>query len=609
VKRFLVGTLAVATMGVALFLVPTIWLKPWSIDHFYARVFIRFAARHPELLTQLGMLDGTPLDFHSGKLDDYSVASQREDARFGQRQLEILRRYDRSRMSAGQRLSSQVMEWFLVDQAEGNRFMFHDYPVNQLFGVQSSLPNFMITLHPMKRPQDAENYVRRVHGFGVAIDQVIDGMRLRERMKIIPPRFVLAKVLVEMRGFAGRSAVENPLHTNFVAKADSIRKLDLTRRRELAARLAREIEQTVYPAYGRLIAYCEHLESVATDDDGVWKLPDGAAFYAHCLKSRTTTDLPADSIHAIGLREVARIQAQMKAILQAQGYPSADLAATMNRLDAEPRFHYAGGDSARARVLADYQAIIDDADRRVGALFDVRPKTRVTVERVPPFKEATSPGAYYNAPSMDGKRPGTFFANLRDPHETVTYGMRTLAYHEAVPGHHFQLTIAQELRGVPFFRKIIPFTAYAEGWGLYAERLALENGFHPTPYDSLGALQAELFRAVRLVVDTGIHRYRWTRQQAIDYMVANTGMQTLLVVTEIERYIVIPGQACAYKAGQLAILALRERAQERLGPRFDIKKFHNVVLTNGALPLSLLEQVVDQWIAAERRSHAAESRG
>ncbi len=608
-KRFLLSALTVLVIATAVFLVPTIWFKPWSIDHFYARVFIRYALRHPELLTQLGMLDGTPFDFHSDKLDNYSVAFQEEDARFAERQLAFLRSYDRSRMNPSQRLSYQVLEWFLADQVQGHRFMYHDYPVNQLFGAQSSLPDFMINQHPLKRPKDAENYLKRVNGFGVAIDQVIEGLKLREQKHVIPPRFVLVKVLTEMRGFAGKPAAENPLYTNFDTKAAAIKKLDPAKRRELLAKLGSEIEHTVYPAYGRLIDYCAHLESVATDDDGVWKLPDGQAFYAYCLKSRTTTDLSADTLHAIGLREVDRIQAQMKTILKAQGHPTKDLAATMNRLNTEPRFHYVDDDSARIRLLADYQSIIDDANQRVGAMFDVRPKTGVKVERVPPFKEATAPGGYYNAPAISGGRPGTFFANLRDPKETVKYAMRTLAYHEAIPGHHFQISIAQELKGVPFFRKVIPFTAYVEGWGLYAERLALENGFHPTPYDSLGALQAELFRAVRLVVDTGIHQDHWTRQQAIDYMTTNTGMQTAPVVTEIERYIVAPGQACAYKVGQLEILALRQHAMDRLGSRFDIKKFHDVVLTNGALPLGLLEQVVDEWITTELRSGTAESKG
>ena len=608
-KRFLAGLAAVVAIAAVVFLVPTIWFKPWSIDHLYARVFLRYALRHPELLTQLGMLDGTPLDHYSDKLDDYSVAAQEEDARFAERQLAILRRYDRSHMDAHQRLSCQVLEWFLADQVEGRPFRFHDYPVNQLFGVQSGLPDFMINQHPLKRPGDAEHYVQRVGRFGVAIDQVIEGLRLRERQQVIPPRFVLDEVLAEMRGFTRKPATENPLYAHFATGAAAIAMLDSTRRVALAGRLAGEIEHTVYPAYGRLIAACVHLRTLATDDDGVWKLPQGDAFYAHCLKSRTTTDLSADTLHAVGLGEVDRIQAEMKAILAAQGYPTGDLAATMNRIHAEPRFHYPSGDSARSRLLADYRHIIDDADRRVGALFDLRPRAGVEVRRVPAFKEATAPGGYYNAPAMGGGRPGTFFANLRDPAETATYTMRTLAYHEAIPGHHFQISIAQELKGVPFFRKIIPFTAYVEGWGLYAEHLALEHGFHPTPYDSLGALQSELFRAVRLVVDTGIHHDRWTRQQAIDYMIAQTGMPKASVVTEVERYIVSPGQACAYKVGELEILALRQRAMDRLGPRFDLKKFHDVVLSNGALPLALLDQVVDAWIDDERRAADVRAKG
>jgi len=608
-KRFLLTAFALLVVAAAVFLVPTLWFKPWSIDHFYGRVFIRFAMKHPMLLTQLGMLDGTPLDFHSGKLDDFSVAAMKDDARFGERQLEILRSYDRSRMTPSQRLSCQVLEWFLADQVEGNKFMFHDYPVNQLFGIQSGLPDFMINQHPLKRPKDAETYVERIERFGVAIDQVIEGLRVREQKGVIPPRFVLDKVLIEMRGFIGKPATENPLYAHFEAGTDSLKGLDAAKRRALLTRLASVIEHTVYPAYGRLILTAEQLHARATDDDGVWKLPDGAAFYDYCLKSRTTTTLGADSLHAIGLREVERIQGQMRGILETQGYAAASLGETMNRLQAEPRFHYADDDSARAHIVADYQSIIDDANRRVGALFDVRPKSTVRVERVPPFKEATAPGGYYNPPAIGGGRPGTFFANLRDPGETAKPGMRTLAYHEAIPGHHFQISIAQELKGVPFFRKIIPFTAYVEGWGLYAERLALENGFHPTAYDSLGALQAELFRAVRLVVDTGIHHDHWTRAQAIDYMVKNTGMAESAVVTEIERYIVNPGQACAYKVGQLEILALRRHAMDRLGSRFDIRKFHNVVLTNGALPMELLGQVVDEWIERELRATATQAKG
>ncbi len=281
--------------------------------------------------------------------------------------------------------------------------------------------------------------------------------------------------------------------------------------------------------------------------------------------------MTAEEIHRLGLEEVARLQTDMRVILEREGHPTDDLAATMNALNEEERFLYPDSDEGRQQVLADYQAIIDEIDAGLAGLFDVRPESGVQVDRVPEFLQATAPGAYYNSPPFDGSKPGTFYVNLRDVKEIPKFGMRTLAYHEAIPGHHFQIAVAQELEGVPFFRKVVPFTAFVEGWALYAEYLAAEHGFQDDPYDRLGYLTAQLFRAVRLVVDTGIHAKRWTRQEALDYMLANTGMPEGDVVAEIERYIVNPGQACAYKVGQLEILALRQArrgaARRRLRPR------------------------------------------
>ncbi len=608
-KRMALGLAVTLFIAGGVFLVPTIWLKPWSIDHYYARVFLRFALRHPMMLSSLGLFDGTPLDFYSDKLDDLSPAFERKEARFVDDELRTLRGYDRGRMSPRDRLSYDVLEWFLVDQQQNNRFLFHDYPVNQLFGIQSGLPDFMMNIHPLRRPRDAERYVTRVSKFGVAFDQVLAGLKLRESKGVVPPRFVVRKVLVEIQGFVSKPPRENPLFTHFVAKTDSIRGLAAQRRKRLEQQLEAVIRDTVYPAYQRLIEYQEHLQQVATDDDGVWKLPEGGAFYDQCLRDHTTTDLSADSIHALGLDEVTRIQQEMRRILQARGYHANDLAAAMHQVMEDPRFRFASGDSGRAQVIAAYQAILDDAERRVGVLFDVRPKAGIQIRRVPAFKQATSPGAYYQPSSIGGGRPGIFYVNLRDPAETKRPEMRTIAYHEGIPGHHFQISIQQELKGVPFFRRILPFTAYAEGWGLYAERVGYEGGFHQDAYDSLGALQGELFRAVRLVVDTGIHRQRWTRQQAIEYMSRNTGIAEPEVVTEIERYIVSPGQACAYKVGQLKILELRERARQRLGARFDIRRFHDVVLENGSLPLRLLERLVDDWIQDQLKRPAPGERG
>jgi len=601
--------LAIVLVALAVFLIPTLWLRPWSIDHFYARVFASFALRHPMILSQIGVLDGTPFDFYGDKIDDLSPAAMEREMKFAEDNLKMLRSYDRGRMTPQQRLSAEVLDWFLDDQVRQKKFMWHDYPLNQMFGAQSEIPDFMINTHPLKKPKDAENYVTRVSKIGIAVDQILAGVRLRDSLKVVPPRFVMSEVLDQMRNFAGKPPKENPLYTHFAAVTDTMRGLEHLKREALLKQLEQDLTTIVIPAYQRMIAEAEHLEGEATADDGCWKLPDGDAYYAAMLRSNTTLDLPPDTIHALGLREVARIQGMMRTLLHANGYPSKDVAAAFDQLRKEPRFHYPANDSGRAMILHDYQAIIDDADKRVGSLFDVRPKAGVRVQRVPAFKDSTAPGGYYQAATISGSRPGTFFANLHDPHETVKPAMRTLAYHEAIPGHHFQISIAQELKGVPFFRRILPFTAYSEGWGLYAEQLALENGFQPTAYDSLGAYQAELFRAVRLVVDTGIHRMHWTREQAIAYMKANTGMSENDVTREVERYIVLPGQACAYKVGELEIMALRQRAMDRLGPRFDIRKFHDVVLTNGALPLGLLEQVVDEWIASEAQGASQKAKG
>jgi uncharacterized protein (DUF885 family) len=272
----------------------------------------------------------------------------------------------------------------------------------------------------------------------------------------------------------------------------------------------------------------------------------------------------------------------------------------MAKLAKSPAQLYPDTDQGRAQILVDYQRIIDEITAGLDPHFGIKPKAGVEVLRVPPFKEKTAPGAYYNAPPHDGSKPGRFYANLHDIRDTPKYRMRTLAYHEAVPGHHLQIAIAQEAKGLPFFRSIIPFTAYLEGWGLYAERLAWEAGYQKDPLDNLGRLQDEMFRAVRLVVDTGLHSKRWTREQAIDYMVANTGMSEPAVVIEIERYLVQPGQALAYKVGMLKILELRERAKTTLGSKFDIREFHDEVLKNGAMPLAVLEQVIDAYVARKK---------
>jgi uncharacterized protein (DUF885 family) len=338
--------------------------------------------------------------------------------------------------------------------------------------------------------------------------------------------------------------------------------------------------------------------AAAAQGAGVDRLPDGAAYYAASLKQMTTTDYTPAQVHALGLSEVARVGAEMDTLLKSQGLVDGTVAARVQALHKDPRFLLPNTDEGRRQLLAKYQQILDEVNARMPEYFRTVPTTKLSVERVPIAAEKGSAGAYYQPAAMDGSRPGVFFANLRDVQETATWTMKTLAYHEGIPGHHFQISIAQNLKDLPLIRQQTLYSSYAEGWALYAERLAAEIGMYKDdPFGDLGRLEAEMFRSTRLVVDTGLHAEGWSREQAIAYMVGTTGMNESEVISEVERYMGQPGQACAYKVGQIKILELRERAKSALGPKFNLKAFHAVVLENGGVPLTLLDTLVDEWIA------------
>lgn len=601
------GLFAVLLLIAGALLAHTIWFKPIKIGWFYERVFLEYAIKDPQMLSQLGLFEQLGIRGHNARLTDASEARETEMIEKLKRDLATLRSYDREALSPQQQLSYDILENFLAVQADGERWRLHNYPINQLFGIQNGLPTFMATTHRVDDRKGAEHYIARLAQFDKRLDQAVDSVKRREAAGIIPPTFVVEKVLSEMRAFAATPARENILFTaldTHLGKLLESGELDEAGRESLRDQAVEEIENTVYPVYGRMIAYYEELLPKTSGNNGVWALPDGGEFYNYQIRSMTTTRMSADEIHAIGLAEVARIGSEMDTILRGAGYEEGTIGERIWQIKAEPNQLYPDSDEGRAQILVDYQAIIDEIDQGLEPFFDVRPKMGVKVERVPEFREKTAPGAYYNAPSMDGARPGVFYANLRDVSEIPRFGMRTLAYHEGIPGHHFQIAIMQELKGVPMFRRLLPFTAFSEGWALYTEQLAWELGYQDDPLDNLGRLQGEMFRAVRLVVDTGMHAKRWTREQAIDYMIEHTGMGQKEVTSEIERYLVMPGQALAYKIGMLKILQLRERAQRELGESFDIRQFHNVVLTNGSLPLEILEQVVDAWIAERKATDA-----
>jgi len=595
--KWLLRLLVLVVVVAGVFFVHVWYFKPYKIDWFYGRVFGQFALQSPELLSNMRILPAWA-DFYSDKLDDASPAHEAAMAEMIKQDVETLHRYDRNALDRDGQLSYDVLDYFLSIQVEGDRFRDHDFPVNQMAGIQSSLPSFMSETHQVNNRHDADAYIARLDKFPQKFDQVIEGLRLRESKGVLPPKFTVDGVLKQMDGFVGVPAEQNMLYTSFKEKLDKIAPEQIAQadRDALLARVAASVQNSVYPAYHSLIDYFTSLQPKAQRNDGAWSLPDGDAYYAWCVRMHTTTDMTSEQVHTLGLSEVARISGEMDAILKDKGLVEGSIGARVQQLAHAPESTFPSTPEGKAAMLKQYQAILDEVNSGLGDAFDVRPKLGVQVKAVPAFAEKTAPGAYYEPGSFDGTRPGTFFANMRDTSETPKFAMRTLAYHEGIPGHHFQISIAQELQGVPFFRRVLPFTAYAEGWALYSERLAWELGFEKDPLDNLGRLRDEMMRGVRLVVDSGIHYKHWSREQAIAYMMENTGMAESDVTAEIERYFVDPGQALAYKAGMLKILELREKAKQALGPKFTLAKFHDQVLTHGALPLALLERVIDDWI-------------
>jgi len=592
--------LGIGTGGLLLvvgaFVVNSIWFKPIFIEVFFERAFLEFALQSPQSLSSMRLLEGMGIRGHNADLDDISPARTEWFADLVDEDLDVLHRYDRDKLQGQKALSYDIMEFFLQQQTGGREFMWHGYPVNQMGGVQNWFPTFMSTIHHIGDKLDCEHYVSRLSQSPRYFTQLLDDLRLRESKNIVPPRFAVEKVLTEMQGFVGKPPTENILYTSFAEKTAELEDLSETDRNALLGGVERQIHDSVYPAYRELIAYFELLGQKATTNHGVWKLPNGEGYYAQKLHEHTTTGQSGDEIHQIGLQEVARISSEMDAILRAQGYSEGTVGERMVALGEEERFLYSDDDAGRQQLLDDFQVIIDEIDAGMSKMFDLKIESKVEVKRIPEFREDGAALAYYQGPSQDGSRPGVFYLNLRDVKEHPTWSLRTLAYHEAIPGHHYQTAIQSELKGVPQFRKFLGFTAFSEGWGLYAERLAWEAGYQEDPFSNLGRLKDEMLRAVRLVVDTGLHQKRWTREQAIDYMVTYTGSRLTDATTEIERYMVWPGQATAYKVGMLKILELRERAKNTLGDGFDIRDFHRAVLQNGDVPLFLLEREIDRYI-------------
>jgi uncharacterized protein (DUF885 family) len=571
-----------------------------QLEQLLERLFQHMLDQSPETVTSLG-LDNGPSAYQKSQLDDCSAARAIKAREETTRQLAELKRIDRAQLSGMDAVNydAVVYLWERVDDI-GRRFAFGSpewaspYVVSQLDGSYQRVPDFLDSQHTIETPEDAEAYLARLQAFATAVDQESERVQLDADQGTIAPTFVLAKALLQLKALRAMPAADTVLVRSLVRRA-----AEKGLSGDWGGRAKQIVETQIAPALEGQIATLERLRAQATHEAGVWKLRDGDAFYQSALGLQTTTSLSADEIHQLGLEQVSDLSGRIDAVLRQQGLTQGSVSERIQELGRDPRFLYPNTDEGRALLLAELNAQIKTLQGRLPRVFGALPRAAVEVKRVPPEIEAGAPGGYYQPPSLDGSRPGAYYINLRDTAEWPKWTLPTLTYHEASPGHHLQLTLALEAENLPLLRRVLGFTAYAEGWALYAEQLADELGMYAgDPFGYVGYLQSFLFRAARLVVDTGLHAKRWTREQAIDWMGATTGDPESAVITEVERYCVWPGQACSYKVGHQVWLRVRESAKARLGDRFDIRGFHDAALLSGAMPLEVLERVIENWAAS-----------
>lgn len=573
----------------ALALSPKVETESERLNAFFERVYQENIKRSPVSQSYLGIK--TDYD----KWDDESDANAIKEFELAQRDLEELRKFDKSKLDAQTLLSYRIFENMMARRAAAFQYRRYGYIFDQMNGEQSSIPAFLINIHRVTSKADAEAYVKRLQGVAALMDQHVAEAREREKLGVLPPKWVYPYIVSDARNLLtgapfDTSGKDSTLLEDFKAK---VARLDIPQAEKdmLLADASAALLASVKPAYEKVIALMTEQEARATNDDGAWKFPNGQAFYNERLKFHTTTDLTPRQIHDLGLSQVERIHGEMRKIMAQVGFKGS-LQEFFAFVRTDPRFYYPNTDAGRQDYLAEATKRIDAIKLSLPAFFGTLPNAPLQVKQVEAFREKSAGKAFYQRPAPDGSRPGVYYVNLYDMADMSKTEIEALVYHEGLPGHHLQLAIATELKDVPKFRKFGGFTAYSEGWGLYTEELAKDMGFYQDPYSDFGRLQLELWRACRLVVDSGIHDKHWTREQAIQYLKDNTPNPEGDIVKAIERYIVFPGQATAYMVGKLEIMKLRSEAKARLGDRFDIRAFHDAVLKSGAVPLDILRENV-----------------
>jgi len=601
VKRGLLGLLGATGVGmvVAAF---WFWFTPVGVSNYINKVTIQVAMDSPELITRLGLIDNTVLDFHSGKLADYTKEADERSLEKLRNAREGLDKYGPEGLKGQELLSWKIAAWFFDEWLVDAEMKHSGYRVNQISGVTVNLPEFLTDAHAIIDRRSADRYLSRLSEFGRVLREVRDRVIDDRNHGVIPPDFVIEKSLTGMRRFISEGAAQNVLVTDFASRLSEVDEISAEDQSVLVMDAQARVASEVIPGYEGMIALFEEFATQTNHDAGIWRIPNGEAIYRHRLRSSTTTDYTPDEIHDIGLAEVVRIEGEMHAILDTQQIPDGDIATRVRVVMEDPSQQFANTDAGREEMIAYLESFDAKVMARVADFFITIPPQPLEIVRVPVHAQDSSAGGYYSSPALDGSRPGRFYINQKNTADNPRWTLPTLMIHEGSPGHHFQLSASQLIEDVPLLRRLSPFNAFTEGWALYSERIAKTDMglYDDDPLGDLGRLQAEMFRAVRLVVDTGIHAKRWSREEAIDYMLAKTGMTEDEVTREIERYSVWPGQATGYKTGQLAILELREAAEAALGESFDIRQFHELLLMNGAMPLALLKDQVTAWIDAQR---------
>jgi uncharacterized protein (DUF885 family) len=560
-----------------------------NIDDFFRDFTAEWVRGNPNQATASRYFSGNEQDRLERQLTPETAEWRRGRIQLARRGLAELGKFDHARLSETQRVSADVMRWQLDTVVREEPYLDYSFPLEQFNGANVQLPNMLTVVHPLLNEKDAENYVAALGQVGARMEEAIADARRLVAKGFLPPRFIIQATIKQMQGFVDPSPGQNPFVAVLVQKMAAVKSIPEAKREQLRTQAEKMVSDQIYPAWRKAIALLESQVPHATDDAGLWRLKGGAEVYAYDLERFTTTKLTAEEIHQIGLKQVERIETEMDRILRRLGRTEVSIKDRVAKLDQDLRYPNPTSEESRKLIMEDINGILRDAEKRAALLFDKRPKAPIVAQAFPRFREANA-AANYTPPPLDGSRPGVFQYPLR-PNQMTKFMLRSTVYHETIPGHHFQIALELEDARLPRFRQtraLGGISAFTEGWGLYAERLAAESGWYEGDLPGLvGELDSELFRARRLVVDTGIHAKHWTRQQAIDY-----GIEP----SEVERYVVYPGQACSYMIGELKIIELREKVKKALGGRFSLQKFHNVVFETGSVPLDVLERQVDAYI-------------